>query len=167
MQFWNDDDNNKKGSGDTCAKIVQPGQLPPAEVLIVEQLKLQGWEKTWCSAVLRFDSSRPGGGASPSARSSPALGGWRTWRRGRAWEAKLQPAGAEKTRRAVHTNKHSKPLCLPAQLAGRWGAPTWNGTPMPSASARHRRRCEEIAAIAANMWLTWLETLGFFFFVVV
>lgn len=24
----------------TCAEIVQPGQLPPTEVLIIEQLKL-------------------------------------------------------------------------------------------------------------------------------
>lgn len=78
-------------SAGTCAQIVQPGQLPPAEVLIVEQLELkkrerEGEEKTRCSAVIPpFDSPRRRRGvASPSARSSPVLGGWRTWTRGRA-----------------------------------------------------------------------------------
>lgn len=31
----------KKDDCATCAKIVQPGQLPPTKVLIIKQLKLQ------------------------------------------------------------------------------------------------------------------------------
>lgn len=88
---------------------MQPGQLSPTEVLIIEQLKLkrEGENKvspTMCSFDQHHSLSimqRP----SPSARSSLVLEGWQMWRRGRVWEARLQPAKQE------HTPQHYRLKC--------------------------------------------------------
>ncbi len=37
----------------TCAEIVQPGQLPPTEVLVIEQLKLWGKGEDSCHVILQ------------------------------------------------------------------------------------------------------------------